>query len=92
MLQAEQSEYTLSPNPAGSSVFVKMPTLISPVHLRLFNQMGGLEKEFAIAATGSEEESRMIELDLSGILNGVHFLKIETPDKKQVTKKLVVNR
>ena len=93
---ADFADYTLFPNPAGGSVFIKIPVLLSPVSIILFNQIGLLEKEYApvvgMAPDNSDNDIKIIELDLSNVKNGVYFLKIETPGSLPVTKKLVVNK
>ena len=93
---ADLSDFTLFPNPAGENIFVKMPVLTSPVSVTLFNQVGLLEKEYApvagVSQSNPEHEKRIIALDLSGVKNGVYFLKMETPGSRPVTKKLVVHK
>ena len=88
-------DYTVFPNPAAASVFVKMPDSTSPVSVLLFNQVGLLEKEFArfeSIPASENNEMRIMQLDLSGVKNGVYFLKFVSAGKRPVTKKLMVSR
>ncbi len=93
---ADLADFTLFPNPAGETFFVKMPALTSPVSMALINQIGLLEKAYAPVAgltkSSTDNDTRIIELDLSNVKNGVYFLKMETPGSRPVTKKLVVHK
>lgn len=91
---ADVADYALFPNPAGRSVFIEIPVLPLPVSISLFNQMGLLEKEYPSVAgltqSDTDSDNQIIELDLSNIINGVYFLKMESPGMNPVTKKLMV--
>ncbi len=84
----EFEQFQIFPNPAGASVFVKMPATETGFSVSIFNQIGILEKEFSF----QKMENEVVELDLSEVKNGVYFLKIETPGQRSVVKKLVVSR
>lgn len=93
---ADLADFTLFPNPASEKFFVKMPVSTSPVSFTLFNQIGLLEKQYGpvagLAQNNPDNDSRVIELDISTVKNGVYFLKMETQGMPPVTKKLVVNK
>ncbi len=80
--------FALFPNPAGESVFLKLPASEVATSVSIFNQVGILEKAFSFPKIGKEA----VELDLSDVKNGVYFLKIETAGQRAVVKKLVVSR
>jgi Concanavalin A-like lectin/glucanases superfamily/Secretion system C-terminal sorting domain/Domain of unknown function DUF11 len=81
-------DYQLFPNPAGESVFVKIPTEKALSNISIVNQMGILIKTFP----SQNNENEVIELDLTEVINGVYFLKIESEGTRVVVRKLVVSR
>ncbi len=84
----EFEPFHIFPNPAGASVFLKLPENETGVSISIFNQIGFLEKAFSFQKT----ENEVVELNLSEVRNGVYFLKIETAGQRAVVKKLVVSR
>ncbi len=79
----------LFPNPAGEEVFILMKKWQGKsARLTLFNQLGIQVLEKNVDKVLGETE----RLDLSEILNGQYFLKLETPDERAVFGKLVVAR
>jgi hypothetical protein len=91
---SEIENYQFFPNPAGESVFVKIPVSESISKVSLLNQMGLVEKiqEFtSISRIGNDAEI-VYEFTLNEVSNGVYFMKIETAGQRTLVRKLVVNR
>jgi hypothetical protein len=86
--------YSVFPNPAGESVFVKMPDSQLVTKVSLLNQMGLVEKiqEFTPTSSTNNETGRVHEFPLQNVSNGVYFMKIETAGQRTVVRKLVVSR
>jgi len=82
--------FTLFPNPANDQLNLVFPpeNLGKTVQVKMFNQLGVLILERAF----SEIAEPLQTLDLSGILNGQYFLKIEIAEQQTVFKKLMVSR
>jgi hypothetical protein len=56
--------------------------------LTLINQFGQEVWQKSILKVGVEKE----RIDLNRIANGIYFLQIQTPSRKSIAKKLIVNR
>jgi CARDB/HYR domain/Secretion system C-terminal sorting domain/Domain of unknown function DUF11 len=86
--------YSVFPNPAGESVFVKTPDNQSITKVSLLNQMGKVEKiqEFSPTISTNNVVENIQEFPLQDVSNGVYFLKIETAGQRTVVRKLVVSR
>jgi hypothetical protein len=92
---SEVADYQLFPNPAGESVFVKMPHKTGKIQnsnamISIFNQMGILIKEFTFE--NREDSVDVWELPLFEVNNGVYFLKIGINGERAVVRKLIVSR
>jgi Secretion system C-terminal sorting domain len=76
------------PNPVDKSVFIALPTLsfneINALKITIFNQLGIQQ---CINPVFNQD---LIEIDLSGMKEGVYFLSIEKEGKREVLKKLIV--
>jgi hypothetical protein len=89
------TDYQLFPNPAGESVFVKMPHKTGKIQnctatISIINQMGFLTKEFI--SENMDDSTEVWELSLSDVNNGVYFLKIAKNGERAVVRKLIVSR
>jgi hypothetical protein len=86
--------YSVFPNPASESVFIKTPDNHGVTKITLLNQMGLVEKTQAFSPTldVNNEPENLLEFPLQEVSNGVYFMKIETAGQRTVVRKLVVSR
>jgi hypothetical protein len=86
--------YSVFPNPASESVFVKTPDNQGVTKITLLNQMGLVEKtqEFFPNMGAKYEKGIIQEFPLQEVSNGVYFMKIETAGQRTMVRKLVVSR
>jgi hypothetical protein len=81
-------EAKIFPNPVNKSVFIALPTFsfneINTLKITIFNQLGIQQ---CISPMLKQD---LIEIDLSGMSEGVYFLSIEKEGRREVLKKLIV--
>lgn len=80
--------FDFSPNPADHKLSIQLLDPASTAKGKILDPSGRLERVFHIPAS----DTGRFELDLSGIKNGLHFLKIEVPGRHSEVKKLIVHR
>lgn len=78
--ETAESDFNLYPNPATDVVWVEMENAQS-ANVRLMNVLGEEVKQLRAA-------SSKIQVDLTGVPDGVYLLEIETNELKQVSKLL----
>jgi HYR domain/GEVED domain/Secretion system C-terminal sorting domain len=79
---------TIYPNPAGDLVSVFAPDWAAKsVHWRLYNQLG-----VQVAADHFDGDAGPTYIDLSNVLNGVYFIRVEIDGQRAMTERLMVQR
>ena len=83
------TDFTLFPNPAKASTTIDLSKLKGePVQLVLYNQFGQVVSQQNLAKIGEGK----VEIDLSTVANGLYILQIDTKGRRNVAKKLIVNK
>lgn len=66
------------PNPASSVLYIDVKPTLSPVRVELISALGVTSRSVIVTIPDGDSDSIKIELDKTGILPGVYFIKVKT--------------
>jgi hypothetical protein len=84
-----ESEWKVYPNPAADKVYIDLKSdYINNFELELFNTNGQAVKK--LKPEQLPGESNRLVLDVTGLENGIYYLRVKTDDKNGRTQKLLI--
>jgi hypothetical protein len=83
------SGFLLYPNPARDNIFIEISNLNNPITLQVYDPLGKLVQELHFYYSSETIPVTRKEINISGLLKGVYYLRLTCQDKI-VTKPFIV--
>jgi hypothetical protein len=88
LIEPENNEYKVFPNPASSRIQVEIPADKFVSQIKITNSLGQLVKDIPVTKT---DERVLTDLDVSDLMNGIYFVELIGAEEKW-NSKLVINK